>query len=247
MRKTLWIPAIVLAALVGFTAIALLFATGGENEPRVIVQAPSPTPTVSPTPTPVPTLALPLPIPTPFPTPVPPPTRYAPPAVLAPSPPPPPPPAPPPPPPSPAPTWPAATANCASSQVLTVSDPSLTISTEAAIGLLTDALGCVPFTVGDAGATVMFRDFQATNLEFGRLSGWVNLSPRLVAATGFFSDGHREIWVNSTCWPLVGGWPEMIAHELGHLLGWRDMDGRPYMAAPIPQGARLGSNAIIEC
>ena len=95
MHKKLWIPAIVLAALASFTAIALLFATSGGSETQVsgVVQTPSPSPIVSPTPTlsPVPiSTPMPTPTPTPFPTPVPPPppTRFVPPAAAPPSPPP---------------------------------------------------------------------------------------------------------------------------------------------------------------
>lgn len=133
-------------------------------------------------------------------------------------------------------TAPALLGDCGSVQVVTITEPTLVNSTQVGIGLLTDALGCVPFRVGSGGTPVAFHDFA---------DSWYSL--RLLSSVTGYSDGHWEIWVNPVCWPLVGGWPETIAHELGHLLGWRDMDGHPYMAAPAPLGARVGPNAIIEC
>lgn len=125
---------------------------------------------------------------------------------------------------------------CASIQVVTVADSELAGVTQAGIDLLTEALGCVPFVLGEGGVSVAFHDFAKS---------WYSL--RLLSTVAGYADGHWEVWVNPVCWSLVSDWAETLAHELGHMLGWGDMDGHPYMTWPAPPGARVGPGSIIEC
>jgi len=57
-----------------------------------------------------------------------------------------------------------------------------------------------------------------------------------------------EIWINPDCWGVVGDWSGVVAHELGHYLGWQHGDDHPYMwLAPPPGSYAQPSDLAIVC
>ena len=133
-------------------------------------------------------------------------------------------------------------APCSFAQDITVADTALQDATTLGIARLTDALGCVPFTPGRGGIIVQFDPvwFSATSDPSGFDWTWV------LAAAPFA--GPTRVIINPQCWDRVNGdWSIVIAHELGHHLGWLDMDGNPYMACPLVEGEYYRSDLVVVC
>jgi len=132
---------------------------------------------------------------------------------------------------------------CAYAQPFSVVDFALEDATTRAVGRLTAVLGCVPFTPGPDGAVIMFDALFFDNSDaFGFDWYWV-------PAAGFLPDHQdKRILINPRCWARVDGdWSLAIAHELGHGLGWADMDGHPYMTCPLVAGEYYRSDLVVVC
>jgi hypothetical protein len=117
---------------------------------------------------------------------------------------------------------------------LNVVDAELIGVVQAGIDLLTQHFGCQKFQVDSSGVPVMFHDLTTT---FG---------DKLLAYAHNAPDDY-QIWINPDCWGVVESWDGVVAHELGHFLGWRHGDDHPYMWLPPPPGshARVGDAAIV--
>jgi len=132
---------------------------------------------------------------------------------------------------------------CPDALLLTVANPELQAATTQAVGRLTDALGCVPFVQEDNGHVVQFFPgwFSDTSDPSGFDWTWV--------PAGAFPSSHPTlVMVNPRCWERVDGdWSLGIAHELGHILGWADLDGHPYMTCPSITGEYYRSDLVVVC
>ncbi len=105
---------------------------------------------------------------------------------------------------------------------------------DSAITLWTDVFGCLKFQVDGQGAIIRFGD-----------ECWPG--ERITACTRR-SLTPVEIHVNPDCWPITGEWPRAFAHELGHILGYTDLDGNPYMTSSPPRpGTQYRSDGVVVC
>jgi hypothetical protein len=181
------------------------------------VQLPSQPPSPPPTRAPTPTLA-PLPAPA---------------LIVAP------PPEPPPPPPPPVPAPPVEPPVvvyelCPDAVSLNVVDADLAGVVQAGVNLLSEHFGCRRFQINGTGVTIKFGEI--TPMFNAKILGYAHSAP----------DSY-EIWLNPDCWGVVEDWSGVVAHELGHYLGWSHGDDHPYMWLAPPAGsyARTGDSAIV--
>jgi len=128
------------------------------------------------------------------------------------------------PPPEAPPPAPAASGVCADALSINVLDPELTDQVQAAVDLLTEYFGYQRFRLDGTGLPLKFG--QITPLFNAKVLGYAYSAP-----------GAYEVWLNRDCWGAVGIWAEVIAHELGHYLGWQHGDGHPYMWLTPPAGS----------
>jgi hypothetical protein len=144
-------------------------------------------------------------------------------------------PAPPPPAPLPAVQPPAAPSGfCADALSIHVVDAELTGVVQAGVDLLTPYFGCQKFRIDGTGLPVKFG--PVTPLLNARVVGYAHSTRE-----------SYEIWINPDCWGVVGDWSGVVAHELGHYLGWQHGDDHPYMWLAPPPGsyAQPGDLAIV--
>lgn len=141
----------------------------------------------------------------------------------------------------------ATPAVCPFARPIWVGDPALQAPTARAIERLTEALGCVPFTPGPDGAVVRFVPscFTDTIDPTGFDWTWV---PAMALARPPAMPDLEGVAINPRCWERVeGDWSIIIAHELGHRLGWADMDGHPYMTCPLIVGTYYRADLVVVC
>jgi hypothetical protein len=123
---------------------------------------------------------------------------------------------------------------CADAVSINVVDAELTGVVQAGIDAVSRYLGCQKFRIDGSGLPVTFHELTAT--FNGKLLAYAYSGP----------DGY-QIWINPDCWGVVESWDGVVAHELGHYLGWQHGDDHPYMWLPPPPGsyARAGDSAIV--
>jgi hypothetical protein len=115
-----------------------------------------------------------------------------------------------------------------------VINPELIGAVQSGIDLLNAHFGCQMFIANGSGVPVRFADI--TSALGAKVLGYAH------------SDGSTyEIWLNPECWGVIDDWGPIVAHELGHYLGWRHGDDHPYMWLPPPPGsyARPGDGALV--
>jgi len=113
-------------------------------------------------------------------------------------------------------------------------DEELTAAVQSGVDLLTPYFGCQKFRLDGSGLPVRFG--PVTPLLNAKGLGYAHST----------ADGY-EIWINPDCWGVVGDWSGVVAHELGHFLGWQHGDDHPYMWLAPPPGsyAQPGDLAIV--
>ena len=123
---------------------------------------------------------------------------------------------------------------CPDAVGLNVIDAELTGAVQAGVNLLSEYFGCQRFRIDGSGVTIRFGDI--TPMFNARILGYAHSAP----------DAY-EIWLNPDCWGVVEDWAGVVAHELGHYLGWRHGDDHPYMWLAPPGGsyAQTGDAAIV--
>ena len=116
-------------------------------------------------------------------------------------------------------------------------DPALADTTARANVLLGEAwFGCLPFKQAEDGVIVV--EFSETQFE-DDFWYWV-----LAAAT----PGPGAVYVNQRCWDRVtADWASVLAHELGHNLGWSDLSDFPYMELGLMEGEHYRDDLVIVC
>jgi len=145
-------------------------------------------------------------------------------------------PAPPPPAPLPAVQPPAAPSGlCPDALSINVVDAELSGAVQAGVDLLTPYFGCQKFRIDGTGLPVKFG--PVTPLLNAKGLGYAHST----------ADGY-EIWINPDCWGVVGDWSGVVAHELGHYLGWQHGDDHPFMwLSPPPGSYAQPSDLAIVC
>lgn len=125
-------------------------------------------------------------------------------------------------------------------QTVYIASPELESAVRGGIVLLADALGYSPFQIAGPDADIEVRlaiPFLGERVVTEAVLKRVN--PNL---------DHSWIDVSPYCFSrVIGGWEVAIAHELGHMLGWQDLDGNPYMTMPLVAGEYYGDNWIVMC
>ena len=105
---------------------------------------------------------------------------------------------------------------------------------DSAISLWTAVFGCLKFQVDGQGAVIRFGD-----------ECWPGERITPCARRGLTP---VEIHVNPECWLTTGEWPRAFAHEIGHVLGYTDLDGNPYMTSSPPRpGTHYRSDGVVVC
>jgi hypothetical protein len=123
---------------------------------------------------------------------------------------------------------------CADFLSINVVDPELVGVVEAGAGLLSEHFGCQKFRIDGTGLPVKFG--QVTPLFNARVVAYAHNTPE-----------SYEVWLNPECWGVVEDWSGIVAHELGHYLGWNHGNDHPYMWLAPPPGsyAQPGDLAIV--
>ena len=123
---------------------------------------------------------------------------------------------------------------CGDAVSINVVDAELTGIVQGGIDLLAEYFGCQKFRIDGSGLPVTFHEL--TTMFDGKLLAYAYSQP-----------DDYQIWINRDCWGVVERWDGVVAHELGHYLGWRHGDDHPYMWLPPPPGsyARDGDSAIV--
>jgi hypothetical protein len=123
---------------------------------------------------------------------------------------------------------------CADALSVNVVDAELAGVVQGGIDLLNEYFGCRKFRIDGTGLTIKFEDI--TSRFNARLLGYADNTSAVY-----------EILLNPDCWGVVERWDTVVAHELGHYLGWRHGDEHPYMWLTPPAGsyAQPGDLAIV--
>jgi hypothetical protein len=131
---------------------------------------------------------------------------------------------------------PPAPAACPSVVTVDVLDAGLLSTVNTAISNWTEVFGCIKFEVVTSGAQV--------NALFGDVC-WPG---QRIPGCSRTSTSPKQVFVNPTCWPLTGQNARMITHELGHMIGFSDLDGNPYMTSSPPRpGTRYRADGVVVC
>lgn len=124
---------------------------------------------------------------------------------------------------------------CPDALSIHVVDAELMGAVQAGVDLLTSYFGCQKFRIDGTGLPVKFG--PVTPLLNARGLGYAQSTP-----------SSYEIWINPDCWGVVSDWSGVVAHELGHYLGWQHGDDHPYMwLAPPPGSYAQPSDLAIVC
>ncbi|OHA52480.1 MAG: hypothetical protein A3A30_04970 [Candidatus Terrybacteria bacterium RIFCSPLOWO2_01_FULL_48_14] len=126
---------------------------------------------------------------------------------------------------------------CNSTFTVSILSPELKKLVDGAIAQYASIFGCQKF--------VYRNDSPDIVVSIGPLDDAGN--GRWIAAAIVYPEPPHEVIVNEKCWGMVRYTWIDIAHEFGHVLGWNDLDGHPFMVAPAPSGAYVGENLIIMC
>jgi hypothetical protein len=129
----------------------------------------------------------------------------------------------------------AAWGPCADALSINVVHSELLGAVLAGSDLLAEHFGCRKFRLDGSGLPIKFGEI--TLMLNARVLGYADSTA-----------GAYEIWLNRDCWGVVESWETVVAHELGHYLGWQHGDDHPYMWLTPPPGSHIDpSNMAIVC
>jgi len=116
-------------------------------------------------------------------------------------------------------------------------DPALADVAARANVLLAEAwFGCLPFALSDDGPIIVGFSEAQFESDF-----WYWISAGASPGPGYVN-------INRRCWDrLDGDWAPTLAHELGHNLGWLDLDGHPYMELGLMAGEHYRNDLVVVC
>ena len=124
---------------------------------------------------------------------------------------------------------------CADALSINVVHSELLTAVLAGSDLLAGHFGCRKFRIDGTGLPIKFGEI--TPIFNARVLGYADST-----------SGAYEIWLNRDCWGVVESWDTVVAHELGHYLGWQHGDDHPYMWLTPPPGSHIDpDNLAIVC